>query len=174
MVDIDDYWLIVGKIVAPQGLGGEVRVNPTSDFPERFIEPGQRWLQKDNEKPREIELNSGRKIPGKSIYIVSFSGINDRDEAKSLVGNKLLVNSNQRPKLKPGEFHFLDIVGLKVKLAKDAPEVGVYMLPKELDEEVARLHLDHLGAKLTELSDDQAEYIGVPKEGPFKPEHYKY
>ena len=48
------------------------------------------------------------------------------------------------------------------------------MLPKELDEEVARLHLDHLGAKLTELSDEQAEYIGVPKEGPFKPEHYKY
>ena len=48
------------------------------------------------------------------------------------------------------------------------------MLPKELDEEVARLHLDHLGVKLTELSDEQAEYIGVSKEGPFKPEHYKY
>ena len=51
---------------------------------------------------------------------------------------------------------------------------GVHVLSKELDEEVARLHLDHLGAKLTELSDEQAEYIGVPKEGPFKPEHYKY
>ena len=48
------------------------------------------------------------------------------------------------------------------------------MLPKELDEEVARLHLDHLGAKLTVLSDDQAKYIGVPKEGPYKPSHYKY
>ena len=69
---------------------------------------------------------------------------------------------------------FTNQVLAQIALAKDAPEVGVYMLPKELDEEVARLHLDHLGAKLTELSDDQAEYIGVPKEGPFKPEHYKY
>jgi len=48
------------------------------------------------------------------------------------------------------------------------------MLPKELDEEVARLHLDALGVKLTELSDEQAQYIGVPKEGPFKPGHYRY
>ena len=69
---------------------------------------------------------------------------------------------------------FTNQVMAQIALAKDTPEVGVYMLPKELDEEVARLHLKHLGAKLTELSDEQAEYIGVPKEGPFKPEHYKY
>ena len=69
---------------------------------------------------------------------------------------------------------FTNQVMAQIALAKDTPEVGVYMLPKELDEEVARLHLDHLGAKLTELTDEQAEYIGVPKEGPFKPEHYKY
>ena len=69
---------------------------------------------------------------------------------------------------------FTNQVMAQIALAKDTPEVGVYMLPKELDEEVARLHLDHLGAKLTELSDEQAEYIGVPKEGPFKPKHYKY
>ena len=48
------------------------------------------------------------------------------------------------------------------------------MLPKALDEEVARLHLDHLGVKLTELSKDQADYIGVPVEGPYKPDHYRY
>ncbi len=48
------------------------------------------------------------------------------------------------------------------------------MLPKHLDEEVARLHLDKLGAKLTELTTEQAEYIGVAKEGPYKPEHYRY
>jgi adenosylhomocysteinase len=53
-------------------------------------------------------------------------------------------------------------------------ERKVYMLPKHLDEEVARLHLDHLGVKLTELTDSQAEYIGVPVEGPYKPEHYRY
>lgn len=53
-------------------------------------------------------------------------------------------------------------------------EVGVYRLPKILDEKVARLHLDALGVKLTELSQAQADYIGVPPEGPYKPEHYRY
>jgi adenosylhomocysteinase len=57
----------------------------------------------------------------------------------------------------------------------DKYEVGkVYTLPKELDEEVARLHLGKLGAKLETLSDEQASYLGIPKEGPFKPEHYRY
>ena len=53
-------------------------------------------------------------------------------------------------------------------------EIGVTRLSKELDEEVARLHLDKLGAKLTELSNEQADYIGVPVSGPYKPEHYRY
>mgnify|MGYP005996095067 CR=1 FL=1 len=50
----------------------------------------------------------------------------------------------------------------------------VYVLPKHLDEKVARLHLEKLGVQLTELSDMQADYIGVPQQGPFKPEHYRY
>jgi adenosylhomocysteinase len=53
-------------------------------------------------------------------------------------------------------------------------EKKVYILPKHLDEEVARLHLDHLGVKLTKLTSEQAQYIGVPVEGPYKPEHYRY
>ena len=57
---------------------------------------------------------------------------------------------------------------------KDKYEVDVYTLPKHLDEEVARLHLEKIGAKLTTLSPRQAEYIGVPVEGPYKPEHYRY
>ena len=69
---------------------------------------------------------------------------------------------------------FTNQVMAQIALAKDKPEVGVYMLPKELDEEVARLHLHHLGAELTELTDEQAAYIGVPKEGPYKPDHYRY
>ncbi len=56
----------------------------------------------------------------------------------------------------------------------DAYEKKVYTLPKHLDEKVARLHLDQLGANLTELSKDQADYIGVPVNGPYKPEHYRY
>jgi len=52
--------------------------------------------------------------------------------------------------------------------------VGVYVLPKHLDEEVARLHLDSLGVKLTPLTQEQADYLGLPVEGPFKPETYRY
>ena len=69
---------------------------------------------------------------------------------------------------------FTNQVLAQIALAKDKPDLGVYMLPKELDEEVARLHLNHLGVTLTELSDEQADYIGVSKSGPFKPEHYRY
>ncbi len=57
---------------------------------------------------------------------------------------------------------------------KDTYKVGVYVLPKKLDEEVARLHLAKIGVKLTTLSPKQAEYLGVPVEGPYKPDHYRY
>ncbi len=57
---------------------------------------------------------------------------------------------------------------------KDTYAIGVYRLPKHLDEEVARLHLEKIGAKLTTLTKEQAEYLGVPVEGPYKPEHYRY
>ena len=69
---------------------------------------------------------------------------------------------------------FTNQVLAQIALATDKPEIGVYMLPKKLDEEVARLHLAHLGAELTELTDEQADYIGVSKDGPYKPDHYRY
>jgi adenosylhomocysteinase len=53
-------------------------------------------------------------------------------------------------------------------------ENKVYTLPKKLDEEVARLHLQKIGASLTTMRQDQADYIGVPVEGPYKPDHYRY
>jgi len=57
---------------------------------------------------------------------------------------------------------------------RETNEVGVYRLPKKLDEEVARLHLERIGVKLTKLTQKQADYIGVPVEGPYKAEHYRY
>jgi len=57
---------------------------------------------------------------------------------------------------------------------KDIYKPAVYVLPKKLDEEVARLHLEKIGVKLTKLTKDQAEYLGLPIEGPYKPEHYRY
>jgi adenosylhomocysteinase len=62
----------------------------------------------------------------------------------------------------------------QIELARKPHEKDVYTLPKKLDEEVARLHLDRLGVKLTKLSPEQASYIGVAAEGPFKPDHYRY
>jgi adenosylhomocysteinase len=56
----------------------------------------------------------------------------------------------------------------------DKYKKDVYVLPKHLDEKVARLHLDKLGVKLTKLNDKQAAYIGVSQDGPFKPDHYRY
>jgi adenosylhomocysteinase len=53
-------------------------------------------------------------------------------------------------------------------------ENKVFILPKHLDEEVARLHLEKIGCKLTKLSDEQSEYISIPVEGPYKPDHYRY
>jgi adenosylhomocysteinase len=66
------------------------------------------------------------------------------------------------------------IAQLELHLHNEKYEKKVYMLPKHLDEQVARLHLDHLGVKLTQLTADQADYIGVPVNGPYKPEHYRY
>jgi adenosylhomocysteinase len=71
---------------------------------------------------------------------------------------------------------FTNQVIAQIELATnlEAYDRKVYVLPKHLDEKVARLHLDQLGARLTELTDDQARYIGVDPEGPYKPEHYRY
>jgi adenosylhomocysteinase len=62
----------------------------------------------------------------------------------------------------------------QIDLWQNNYKVDVYRLPKKLDEEVARLHLEHIGVQLTKLSDEQAAYIGVPAEGPYKPDHYRY
>jgi len=62
----------------------------------------------------------------------------------------------------------------QIELWKNKYEIGVYRLPKNLDEEVARLHLDQLGVKLTKLTKEQSDYIGVPETGPYKPDHYRY
>ena len=76
-------------------------------------------------------------------------------------------------------FSFTNQVLAQIELHANAeayagPPPQVITLPKQLDEKVARLHLEHLGVRLTEMSQEQADYIGVPVEGPYKPEHYRY
>lgn len=69
---------------------------------------------------------------------------------------------------------FTNQVLAQMDLWKENKEIGVYRLSKKLDEEVARLHVEKLGGKLTQLTEEQAKYINVPSEGPYKPEHYRY
>jgi len=69
---------------------------------------------------------------------------------------------------------FTNQVLAQMELWNNDLELDVYRLPKKLDEEVARLHLAHIGVKLTKMTQEQADYIGIPKDGPFKPDHYRY
>ncbi len=113
-------WLIVGEITSPQGIKGQLRVKSLSDFEERFIKPGSRWVQKEKEEPTRIELISGFKKPGKDIFIVSLKGINTRSQAESLSKQKILVKNNDIPELKDGEFHINELLNLKVKLSSNS------------------------------------------------------
>ena len=121
-----DDWLPVGTLVGAQGLRGELRLNPASDFPERFTDPGPRWLQaKAKGSPlTEVELLEGRQLPGKSLYVVRFKGVTNRANAEALVGNTVLVPAADRPELAEGEFHLLDLVGLEARLAGNEEAIG--------------------------------------------------
>ena len=111
----ENEWLIVGSITSPHGINGKLKVKSLSDFEERFLEPGMRWLQKEIEPPSKIELTAGYKQPGKEIFIISFKGINNRNQAEKLKKYKILVKANALPKLKKEEFHFLELINLEVK-----------------------------------------------------------
>ncbi len=111
--------LVVGRLVAAQGLAGELRVLPLSDFPERFTRPGPRWLQGKGQPAVAVTLRRGRQLPGRDLFVVRLADIDDRGAAEALVGHDLLVPASERPSLAPGEFHLLDLVGLEVRLLDD-------------------------------------------------------
>ena len=120
-----EEWLTVGKLVAAQGLKGDLKVNPSSDFPERFTRPGPRWL-KGNRQDDTLEVNllRGRQLPGRSVFVVHLEGIDSRDAAEALVGRELMVHASDRPTLGDGEFHLLDLVGLDVRLDIAGDSIG--------------------------------------------------
>lgn len=119
-----EQWLEVGTIVAPQGLQGEIRVYPQSDFPERFQKPGQRWLQKPGQEPFLVNLIRGRYVPGKELYIITLEGITSCEAVDALRGCKLVVPQNDRPQLPPDQFHVLDLIGLGVYDQKTGVAIG--------------------------------------------------
>jgi len=112
---IKNEWLTVGLITSCHGINGQVKVKSLSDFEERFLRPGLRWLQKENEPPSKIKLTSGYKQPGKETFIIKFEGITTRNNAEQLKNYKILVETNKLPKLKKEEFHLLELINLQVK-----------------------------------------------------------
>ena len=109
-------WLVVGVITSSHGLDGKLNIKSLSDFKERFTQPGFRWVQKKIEKPIPFNLISGYQKPGKESFVITLEGIKDRNEADNLKGYKLLVRSDDIPKLKDNEFHLNQLIDLEVKL----------------------------------------------------------
>ena len=112
-------WIVVGLITSCHGIKGQVKVKSLSDFEERFLKPGTRWLQKEHEPPSKIELTSGFKQPGKETFIIKLQGINTRDHADKLKTYKILVKTKNLPELKKEEFHLLELINLQVKIIEN-------------------------------------------------------
>jgi adenosylhomocysteinase len=117
-------------------------------------------IERINIKP---QVDEWRFSDGHSIIVLSEGRLLNLGNA---TGHPSFVMSNS--------FTNQTIAQVELFTKNDEYEKQVYVLPKHLDEKVARLHLDALGARLTQLSPEQAAYIGVPVEGPYKSEHYRY
>ena len=117
-------------------------------------------IERVNIKP---QVDEWRFSDGHSIIVLSEGRLLNLGNA---TGHPSFVMSNS--------FTNQTIAQVELFSKNDEYEKKVYVLPKHLDEKVARLHLDALGAKLTELTPEQAAYIGVPVEGPYKSDHYRY
>ena len=115
MIENED-WLVIGVVTSSHGVAGKLNIKSFSDFKERFTKPGMRWIQKHNEEPIPFKLISGFQKPGKESFIISLEGIKNRNEADNLKQYKLLVKSNDIPKLKSNEFHLNQLLDLDVKL----------------------------------------------------------
>ena len=135
----------VGLVVAAQGLKGELRILPCSDFPERFLEPGLRWLQKVDEPPRAVELLRGRSLPRKGLYGIRLKGIETRSQAEALVQHRLLADGTTRPAMAAGEFHLLDLEGLEVRLDPAGPALGTVVDLLHGGNDLLEIRLHHGG-----------------------------
>lgn len=117
-------------------------------------------VAKENIKP---QVDRYRFADGHSIYLLAEGRLVNLGCA---TGHPSFVMSNS--------FSNQTLAQIDLWKNRDHYEIDVYRLPKIIDEEVARLHLEHLGVKLTKLTKEQSDYLGIPVEGPYKPEHYRY
>jgi 16S rRNA processing protein RimM len=149
---VDTYlagFIEIGRIVAPQGIRGELRVYPDTDFPERFLEPGDRWLLRPGAtQPEVITLESGRYLEGKGLYVIQIAGVGDRSQAEQLRGANILVLESDRPPLAEGEYHIMDLVGLEVFHAETGDRIGVVTSLVSAGNDLLEIALDnHSGVR---------------------------
>ncbi|ACB51152.1 rRNA processing protein [Crocosphaera subtropica ATCC 51142] len=120
-----NQWLEIGTIVSARGLKGELKVLSSTDFPERFEIPGKRWLQPPHDPyPQAIELISGKSVAGKNIYIVRLEGIENRNQAETLRGYKLLIMDQELPELEEEEYHVSQLINVQVYHHKTGELLG--------------------------------------------------
>jgi 16S rRNA processing protein RimM len=123
---IDRQWLEIGTIVSTQGLQGEVRVYPSSDFPARFQKAGKRWMQHpQTQAVTEIYLERGRYLEGKNLYAVKLRGIDNFNAAEALKDYKLLVPQDDRLPLAEDEYHVADLISMEVYDRKTQSFIGI-------------------------------------------------
>lgn len=161
-------WLQIGKIVSPQGLRGQLRVYPNSDFPERFLVPGNRWLQRQGQQPEVVELIEGREIPGKKLYVVTLAGVETREAAEALRGAMLLVREDDRLELDREEYHVLDIVGLAVFHRQTGDRLGTVVDVMSAGHDLLKVKLDRAVIEAMEAMSLEAENPPDGEEGSSK------
>lgn len=126
MENNQNKWLEIGTIVAPKGLKGELKVLSSTDFSERFEIAGTRWLQSPNDPSLQpIELISGKSVAGKNLYIVRLEGIENRNQAETLRGYKLLIIDQELPELEEEEYHVSQLINLEVYHHQTGEMLGI-------------------------------------------------
>ncbi|MEA5554288.1 ribosome maturation factor RimM [Anabaena cylindrica UHCC 0172] len=160
-----DDWLEIGKIVSPQGLAGELRVYPNTDFPERFEEPGTRWLLRPGDmEPQPVELLDGRYVDGKNLYVIRLEGVSDRTAAENMRDCRFFVPISDRPELDEGEYHVLDLIGLQVFMRETGQFVGtvVDILPSGHDLLEVKLDPDFVTNNEETTKDQEQKTVLIP------------
>lgn len=164
MIANDQNWIEIGTIVGAQGLKGELRVFPKSDFPERFEQPGTRWLQDPHTlQIKTVKLLAGRYLAGKNLYVIKIDGVEDRTQAEALKSYRLLVEEGDRPRLEEDEYHVADLIGLEVYNQVDGENIGTVVDVYSAGNDLLEIKL-HKQPEVPEKPPSELESIEPPRE----------
>lgn len=173
-IDNQPELLEVGTITSPQGLKGELRIYPDSDFPERFTKAGTRWLQHPHTSAiTEVKLLGGRYLAGKNLYVIKLEGIENRDRAEELRNYKLLVDKSDRPKLSKDEYHVSDLMDLEVYHQETGEKVGMVVNLYSAGNDLLEIKLDRQPETVIEPQRDLSQISRRSKRKKFRPKSAK-